>query len=152
MKKIVLLLCTLICTNVLMAQIQFTRGGITYEVIDSNEVKVYYYSNPPSVLVIPSIVTHLGTSYSVTSIRSGAFYYCSSLTSVTIPNSVTSIGDRAFFYCSNLTSVTIPDSVTSIGERAFENCTKLTSVTLLNSQTKIHEDAFKSCPNVKIHR
>ena len=47
---------------------------------------------------------------------------------VTIPGSVnflpvTSIGDLAFFYCTNLTSVTIPNSVTSVGGGAFESCT-----------------------------
>ena len=37
-----------------------------------------------------------------------------------IPNSVTSIGDGAFYDCSSLTSITIPNSVTSIGEEAFQ--------------------------------
>ena len=48
-----------------------------------------------------------------------------------IPNdgSVTSIGDYAFYGCSNLASVTIPDSVTSIGSSAFASCYELTSVT-----------------------
>ena len=64
-----------------------------------------------------------------------AFYGCSGLTSLTIPNSVTSIGTIAFENCSGLTSVTIPNSVTSIGERAFYGCSGLTSITIPNSVT-----------------
>ena len=64
----------------------------------------------------------------VTTIGDDAFSYCSSLTSVTIPESVTTIGSEAFYYCSSLTSVNIPDSVTSIGYSAFKNCRSLTGV------------------------
>jgi hypothetical protein len=82
----------------------------------------------------------------VTSIGNRAFYNCSSLTSITIPNSVTSIGDYAFAYCS-LTSVTIPNSVTSIGNNAFAYCS-LTSVTIPNSVTSIGDYAFRSCSSL----
>ena len=41
-----------------------------------------------------------------------------------VPNdgSVTRIGDYAFYGCTDLTSITIPDSVTSIGGEAFSGC------------------------------
>ena len=55
----------------------------------------------------------------------GAFRYCKSLQSVTIPNSVTKIGDKAFEKCVSLQSITIPNSVKSIGNSAFLFCTHL---------------------------
>jgi len=80
-----------------------------------------------------------------TSIGDGAFYGCSSLASVTIPNSVTSIGNSAFYGCSSLTSVTIPNTVTSIGWGAFESCSGLTFVTIPNSITSIGNYVFYCC-------
>ena len=65
----------------------------------------------------------------VTSIGSEAFFDCTSLTHITIPDSVTSIGNNAFQNTS-LTSVTIPASVTSIGVTAFDYCTSLTAITV----------------------
>ena len=61
-------------------------------------------------------------------IRNRAFYNCTSLSSVTIPNSVTTIGDGAFHSCTSLSSVTIPNSVTTICNRAFYNCTSLSNI------------------------
>ena len=85
---------------------------------------------------------------SVTSIGIYAFEGCTGLTSVTIPDSVTSIGSSAFAGCSSLTSITIPDSVTSIGSGAFAYCTSLTSITIPDSVTSIAEYAFEGCVNL----
>ena len=55
----------------------------------------------------------------------GAFRWCESLQSITIPNSVTKIGGGAFWPCKSLQSVTIQNSVTNIGNYAFCGCTHL---------------------------
>ena len=104
-----------------------------------------YYDEYSGSVTIPETVIYDGTTYSVTSIGSSAFYGCSSLTSVTIPNSVTSIGSYAFNGCSSLTSVTIPNSVTSIGGYAFSGCSSLSSITIPNSVTSIGNSAFSHC-------
>ena len=96
-------------------------------------------------IVIPESVVYEDVTYTVTSIGSSAFFRCSGLTSITIPNSVTSIGSSAFSGCTGLTSVTIPNSVTYIGNWAFSGCSGLTSITIPNSVTSIDYGAFENC-------
>ena len=93
-------------------------------------------------IVIPASVTYEGKTYSVTSIGNSAFYQCTELTSVTIPESITTIGILAFNYCPLLTSIIIPKSVTHIGRYAFLSCVKLASITIPESVTIIGGDAF----------
>ena len=93
-------------------------------------------------------IPHTIKGVTVTSIGGSAFRYCTSLTSVTIPDSVTSIGGWAFTDCASLTSVTIPDGVTSIGEYTFSWCTSLTSATIPDSVTSIGEFAFHNCKSL----
>ena len=85
--------------------------GICYD-ISGTTATVTWGGDYSGMIVIPESITFENSKYSVTSIGGSAFSYCSSLTSVTIPNSVTSIGWSAFSDCSRLTSVTIPNSVT----------------------------------------
>ncbi len=119
---------------------------VTYKSHTGN-IYIYGYNEGWGITTanIPASVTYSDVAYSVTSIGEYAFYCCTGLTSVTIPNSVTSIGDYAFAECTGLTSVTIGNSVTSIGGYAFAYCTALTSVTIPNSVTSIGNKAFYGC-------
>ena len=66
-------------------------------------------------------------------------WYCSGLTSITIPSSVTSIGASAFYGCNGLTIVTFPNSVIKIGERAFENC-RITTINISDLEEWCNND------------
>lgn len=136
-----------------------TTVTVTYQITNTGTNGNTYgagYENLTGDLVIPENVIHLGKTYQVTSIGDHAFYNCTGLTSVTIPNSVTTIGgadqissDGASFYnCTGLTSVTIPNSVTLIGKNSFNSCSGLTSVTIGDSVTLIGERAFEKCTSL----
>ena len=100
------------------------------------------YSND---VVIPSVVTHNYTDYSVETIAANAFSSCPSLTSITIGNNVKSIENYAFESCSSLTSVMLSGKIETIGKNAFSGCTALNEITLPASVKSIGENAFAGC-------
>ena len=121
----------------------YKTAGVTYQMYDNG-----YKSDYSGSVTIPEKFTYEGVEYTVTFIEENAFYGCSSLTSVTIPNSVTTIGSNAFYLCTSLTSVTIPNSVTTIEIGAYYGCSGLTSVTIPNSVNSIRDSAFSNCSSL----
>lgn len=96
-----------------------------------------------------SHLTNITIPNSATNIGEAAFYNCGNITNITIPNSVTNIGKNAFSGCGNLTNMSIPDSVTNIGDNAFARCSNIASMILPNSVTSIGSDAFDGCDKIR---
>ena len=84
----------------------------------------------------------------LTSLGDGCFQYCTSLTSITLPDSITSIGNDCFNMCTSLTNITLSNSITSIGIACFYGCNALTSIILPNSITSIGNACFNSCTSL----
>lgn len=110
----------------------FEVNGIYYTMIGGGEVRVtnnsYLGNSYSGNVTIPETIIHYGNNYKVTTIGEQAFYRCTNLLSINIPQSVTTIQDNAFDDCTNLTSVFIPAGVSSIGAHAFSDCYKLEKI------------------------
>ena len=76
----------------------------------------------------------------IKSIPDRAFYECSKLSSIVIPNGT--IGAWAFWECGRVSEVVLGDGVTEIGEWAFAHCTALKTVIIPKSVTDIGNKAF----------
>ena len=87
-------------------------------------------------IVLPATVSTIG-SY--------AFYGCSALKSINLPEGLTSLPTSLFEVCYALDSIVIPASVTTINQDAFYNCTALKSVNLHEGLKTIGQRAFRGC-------
>ena len=134
----------------------FEKDGLLFAVNSSqtNTVDLVSYAdpkNPPSEVVVPATVEYDGEEYTVTNIGAGAFYECTTLTTVSFAENskVTVIDNATFFGCKNLSSVTFPAGLKAIQEGAFYECTKLESITLPNGFEGFGEGAFAGCSSLK---
>ncbi len=108
-------------------------------------------------------LTSISIPESITSIGSSAFYGCSDLEKVIVPNIAAwcniSFADRSsnpLRYAhhlyrdvdSEITDLTIPDDVAKISNYAFCDCSNLTSVTISESVTSIGYYAFYGCSSL----
>ena len=111
---------------------------------NNSTITITKYIGIGGAVPIPTLIHGLP----VTSIGNNAFYDCTNLTSVTIPNNVINIGSGAFSGCTNLTGVTIPNNVANIGSSAFSGCSSLTNATIGTNVTSIGSNAFYSCTSL----
>lgn len=128
-----------------LRQISVSSGNAEYTSVDGvlfnkDQTKLYCYpagKTDTSYYAIPG---------SVTSIYSGAFSSCASLTRVDISAKVTSIGFQSFYECEALKEVHIPASVTTIANDSFANCRSLNAVYFEgNAPSACSAAAFNNC-------
>jgi len=112
----------------------YTYDGVNY---------LYGYAGDKCEITIPA--SYNGEAYEI---YRYAFANNKNITSVTIENGITAISERAFFGCTGLKSVVIPDSVETIGNRAFASCRSLRSVTIGNGVSTISDAAFHTCTSL----
>lgn len=179
MKKVILCLALLLTVSMSAFAQDFLYNGIAYIVLSEADktVEVCVGSSfNGSELIIPEKVTYSEKEYTVMGIGESAFFYNTSVTSVSIPATVKTIGINAFGFCANLTSciferesqlkqisnnafyktvlttIDIPASVTSIGAYAFDENTELKQVYMHCANPSGYSfDAFYDCPNAVIY-
>ena len=92
---------------------------------------------------------HIGRR--VTKIHSNAFYQCRNLKEIIFkyPGSLQAIGSAAFYGCSSLVEVTLPETLTYIGSYTFFNCTNLKEINIPDGVKNIFNNTFYRCPNLE---
>jgi len=154
MKKSIVLFLIILLFPTIHIGAQVKINGIYYKLKGQNATVTYSEANVlkripyTGNIILPNDIKYEGKTYTVTSIGDSAFWRCSDLISVSIPNSVTSIGKDSFYNCSKLTSAKIPDNLVSIDWGAFEGCEKLTSIIIPHSVTSIGKRAFAFCSGI----
>jgi hypothetical protein len=95
--------------------------------------------------------THFGIIFGASTYSDNNYYVPTSLKTVVVTGG-NGIGDYAFWNCSGLTSITIPNGVTNIGESAFLGCANLSSIKIpfvgatLNGTSDTHFGAIFGAP------
>ena len=105
------------------------------------------YTGAGGAVIIPSTIN----GFPVIEIGESAFWFCTSVTSVVIPDGVTTIGPRAFRDCLHMVSVTVPGSVRTIGGFAFRNCPHLAGIYFQGDVPALSSEVFPYTKDATIY-
>ena len=135
----------------------FTSGDYEYALLDDGTVEITGYNGSADLLAIPAELD----GKAVTSIGDSAFFFCDSLTSVSIPDSVEQIGTNPFAVCSALKTISVSPEhpyFATIDGVLFRKADKAlisypagissSTYTIPQGITAIGDEAFSSCSSL----
>ncbi|WP_416993318.1 leucine-rich repeat domain-containing protein [Alistipes communis] len=134
-----------------------TYEAAEFPTVFSRKTTLREISLPCNILTMPSTGTYATAFYGctgletvalpdgLTEIAARAFSGCSKLASVRLPSTLTSIGEYAFYDCKALADVVVPEKITTLSRSLFAGCTGLKSVTIPAGVKTIDSGAFNKC-------
>ncbi len=126
-------------------EVSWSFSGSTLTISGKGAMANYTDEEMPPWSDYADSITRIRVETGVTRIGDIAFYNCTNVTGVTLPDTLERIGDYAFKNCTSLGYVNFPASLRGIGNAAFESCEKLTGIRLPDSLTTIGSYAFYRC-------
>lgn len=138
------------------------ENGILYS---KNKTKLYLFPSASGIteFTVPDSVTRImGGAFcgnktltgidggkNLKSIDAHAFYFCSGLKSIYMPEGLEVIGNYAFYQCSSLEKIIVPNSLTELGSYAFNRCSALKTAVIGGKMTEIPTRAFSDCSSLE---
>ena len=120
--------------------LKFTKiNGGKYKV----EINDDYRSTIKSVTVPPKY-----NGLPVTYLADRAFYQCTKLSNVILPDTIKSIGENAFGHCSSLKNIVLPEGMEKLDRYVFAN-TGLESIELPDNISVLPYQCFYNCKSLK---
>jgi hypothetical protein len=127
------------CKDAIVRVPEYSYTGLPITHIGSTAFKEFKTAGQLAEMIVPWGITYIGAS---------AFYGCTTLETITLPDSVSEIKENAFYGCTKLTNVNLGGGLKTIGEHAFHGCTSLEGISIPDGITIISDGLFFGCKNL----